>query len=121
VPFLALAKEIAYCHHEKWNGTGYPQGLRGGQIPLPARLMAVADVYDALVQRRIQSAGMSHEAAMEVMLEGRGTHFDPDVVEALVQVQGKFQDVVMQFWDTDQDLAEKYQLMVESLPDMAGS
>jgi putative two-component system response regulator len=121
VRFLALAKEIAYSHQEKWDGTGYPQGLQGDQIPLSARIMAVADVYDALIRRRIQAAGLSHEAAMEIMLEGRGTHFDPEVVDALVQVQGRFRDVVMQFWDTDQDMARKYQDVVESLPDPSGN
>jgi putative two-component system response regulator len=84
VDFLKYAKQIAYSHQEKWDGSGYPEGLAGDAIPISARLMAVADVYDALISRRIYKDGMSHEAAMSIIAEGRGTHFDPDIADAFL-------------------------------------
>jgi len=91
IPYLQFAKEIAYSHQEKWNGSGYPLGLSGNQIPISARLMAVSDVYDALICRRVYKEGMTHDAAIEIMYEGRGTHFDPDIFDAFLQVQAEFQ------------------------------
>lgn len=84
--FLEVAKSMALCHHEKWNGTGYPLGLSGDAIPLSARLMAVADVYDALISERVYKSAYSHETALEIIQEGSGSHFDPDVVEAFMKV-----------------------------------
>jgi len=89
---LALAKEIVYSHHEKWDGTGYPEGLRGDEIPLAGRLMAVVDVYDATVMRRRYQKAMSHEDALKVILDGRGTHFDPAVVDAFVEISARIQE-----------------------------
>jgi adenylate cyclase len=89
---LALAKEIVYSHHEKWDGTGYPEGLHGDEIPLAGRLMAVVDVYDATVMRRRYQQAMSHEAALKVIVGGRGTHFDPAVVDAFVEISDRLQD-----------------------------
>jgi CHASE2 domain-containing sensor protein len=83
---LALAKDIVYTHHEKWDGTGYPQGLRGASIPIAGRLMALVDVYDAVTSRRVYREPMSHEDAVAFILSGRGTHFDPSVVDAFIQV-----------------------------------
>jgi adenylate cyclase len=83
---LALAKEIVYTHHEKWDGSGYPQGLRGASIPIAGRLMALVDVYDAVTSRRVYREPMSHEDAVAFIVAGRGTHFDPAVVDAFVQV-----------------------------------
>jgi putative two-component system response regulator len=80
--FLYVAMEIAASHHEKWDGSGYPQGLRGEQIPLCARVMALADVFDALISRRVYKAVFTIEAACEIIREGDGKHFDPDVVQA---------------------------------------
>ena len=85
--FLDLAKEIAYGHHEKWNGSGYPQGLSGEDIPLAARLMALADVYDALISKRVYKSAFSHEQARSIIIEGRGTHFDPAIVDAFLAVE----------------------------------
>ena len=82
VEFLRFAKEIAYFHQEKWDGTGYPTGASGDDIPILARLMAVADVYDALISRRAYKEGMPHEKAVGIIVEGKSTHFDPDVVDA---------------------------------------
>jgi HD-GYP domain-containing protein (c-di-GMP phosphodiesterase class II) len=83
---LAIAKDIVYTHHEWWNGTGYPQGLKGAQIPIPGRIMAVVDVYDAIRTRNLYKAPMSQDEAVKYILDGKGTHFDPAVVEAFVQV-----------------------------------
>lgn len=83
--FLTLAKEIAYFHHEKWNGTGYPKGLKGNKIPLSARIVALADVYDALTSERIYKEAFSHSKAMEIITGDSGHHFDPDVVGAFLR------------------------------------
>jgi CHASE2 domain-containing sensor protein len=83
---LAMAKDIVYTHHEKWDGTGYPQGLRGTSIPLAGRLMALVDVYDAVTSRRVYREPMTHEDAVAFIVAGRGTHFDPSVVDAFLKV-----------------------------------
>ncbi len=104
LPFLTYAKEIAYTHQEKWDGTGYPEGLSGDDIPISGRLMAVADVYDALICRRIYKEGMSHEKAVGIILESKGSHFDPDVVDAFMEIAGEFKEIAKRFEDTDHDL-----------------
>jgi putative two-component system response regulator len=86
VDFLSLAKEIALSHQEKWDGSGYPQALAGDAIPLSARLMALADVYDALISKRVYKPAFPHEEAVRIVVEGRGKHFDPDVVDAFLAV-----------------------------------
>jgi CHASE2 domain-containing sensor protein len=91
--FLGLAREIALSHHEKWDGTGYPQGLKGDDIPLGGRLMALADVYDALVTKRVYKDAMPHEEAVQIILAGRGSHFDPDVVDAFEQSRNEFLEI----------------------------
>ena len=91
--YLNEARNLAYCHHEKWNGTGYPQHLAGEEIPLSARIMAVADVFDALVSRRSYKEPMTFEKAMEIIREGSGTHFDPNVVEAFLQAEDEVRKV----------------------------
>lgn len=107
VEFLKLAKEIAYGHHEKWDGSGYPQGLVGEAIPLSARLMALADVYDALISRRVYKEGMPHEQAAAIIAEGRGSHFDPDVVDAFLQIEQTFITIANRYRDSDQALQAK--------------
>ncbi|GJI96916.1 MULTISPECIES: response regulator [Duganella] len=104
VDFLKFAKEIAYGHQEKWDGSGYPEGLSGDDIPISARLMAVADVYDALISRRVYKAGMSHEAAVAIIAEGRGKHFDPDMVDAFMELQQDFIDIAKRYADSDHDM-----------------
>lgn len=84
VAFLGVAKEMALHHHENWDGSGYPDGLKGEAIPFSARLMAVADVFDALVSRRVYKPAMSCEAARAIMVAGRGQQFDPDVLDAFL-------------------------------------
>ena len=97
VPFLEIAKEIAGAHQEKWDGTGYPNGLVGEAIPLSARLMAVADVYDALVSKRVYKPPLTHEQATEILVEGRGTHFDPEVVDAFLQIQDQCRAIAARY------------------------
>lgn len=91
--FLTLGKEIAYYHHEKWDGTGYPRGLKGEQIPLSARIVALADVYDALTSKRVYKEAYTHEEARRIILEGRGTHFAPDVVDAFIAREEDFRRI----------------------------
>ena len=107
VDFLKYAKEIAYSHHEKWDGTGYPQGLAGEQIPISARLMALADVYDALISCRIYKDGMRHEDAVQIIAQGRGTHFDADIVDAFVRIQDQFQAISSRYADGVREIADK--------------
>ncbi|MBT9586276.1 two-component system response regulator [bacterium] len=107
VEFLRHAKEIAYYHQEKWDGSGYPEGLSGEKIPLSARLMAVADVYDALVSRRVYKEGMPHEKAVQIILEGKGSHFDPDLVDAFLELQPEFQEISRRYADTVHELEVK--------------
>lgn len=99
VDFLRYAKEIAYGHHEKWDGSGYPQGLAGDAIPVSARLMALADVYDALISKRVYKAPMPHAVAAGLIVEGRGSHFDPDVVDAFLLRQAEFERIAVRYAD----------------------
>jgi putative two-component system response regulator len=107
VEFLTLAKEIAYSHQEKWDGSGYPEGLSGDAIPWSARLMALADVYDALICRRVYKLGMPHEQAVAIITEGRGRHFDPDVVDTFLHIQDQFKDIARRYADSDEDIEAK--------------
>lgn len=88
--FLKTAREIALTHHEKWDGTGYPNGLVGENIPLSGRLMALADVYDALISERVYKKAMSHETAVNIIRNGRGTHFDPVIVDVFDALEDTF-------------------------------
>lgn len=98
-PFLEAARQIAMSHHEKWDGSGYPQGLRGDNIPLPARLMALADVYDALSCRRVYKPAIAHEEVAEIIFDGRGKHFDPDVVDSFMSIQPQFVEISGKYSD----------------------
>ena len=97
--FLQCAREIALSHQEKWDGSGYPEGLKGDAIPISARLMALADVYDALISRRVYKAPMSHEQAFKIITDGRGTHFDPDIVDAFLSIAEDFRAIERRFSD----------------------
>ena len=97
--FLQCAREIALSHQEKWDGSGYPEGLSGDAIPVSARLMAVADVYDALISRRVYKAPMSHEQALKIISDGRGKHFDPDIVDSFLVIAEDFQAIERRFSD----------------------
>ncbi|SIS96706.1 response regulator [Insolitispirillum peregrinum] len=107
VDFLRFAKEIAYTHQEKWDGSGYPEALKGDDIPVSGRLMAVADVYDALISRRVYKPGMSHEQATEIIAKGRGSHFDPDMVDAFLEIAGQFHAIALHYADSDEELEAK--------------
>ena len=107
VGFLRLAKEIAYSHQEKWDGSGYPEGLAADDIPISARLMAIADVYDALISRRVYKPGMSHEQAMEIIRQGRGTHFDPDICDAFLARHEEFRTIAARYNDGDPEMAKQ--------------
>ena len=82
--FLRIAMEISHYHHEKWDGSGYPEGLKGNSIPLSARLMALADVFDALISKRVYKSAFTVDKAIEIIIEGKGKHFDPEIVEAFL-------------------------------------
>jgi putative two-component system response regulator len=114
VAFLAMAKEIAYFHQEKWDGSGYPLGIGGDDIPVSARLMAVADVYDALISRRVYKEGMPHDKAVAIIREGSGSHFDPDIVAAFLALEGEFHAIARRFADSDRDMAQKKQYLEQA-------
>ena len=97
--FLNMAAEIALCHHEKWDGSGYPKGLKKEMIPLSGRIMALADVYDALVSARVYKKAMSHDMALDIIIEERGTHFDPAVVDAFLCTEQAFKLVAIKYAD----------------------
>jgi len=99
VGFLAYAKEIAQSHHERWDGAGYPHGLVGEAIPVAARLMALADVYDALRSRRVYKEAYPAEEAEQIIRGGRGTQFDPAVVDAFEAVHAEFRAIADRFQD----------------------
>ncbi|OAN51255.1 two-component system response regulator [Paramagnetospirillum marisnigri] len=111
VDFLTCAKEIAQWHQEKWDGSGYPDGIGGDDIPVAARLMAVADVYDALISRRVYKDGMPHEKAVQIIQAGKGSHFDPDMVDAFMEIQDEFRAIAAKYADSDMDLAKKKEFL----------
>jgi len=92
-PFLRIAAEIACSHQEKWDGSGYPEGLSGEDIPVPARLMAIADVYDSIISHRIYRNAMSHDDAIRYIRDGRGSHFDPDIVDAFLGIEDEIRRI----------------------------
>lgn len=94
---LYMGAQIAGCHHEKWDGTGYPSGLKGLEIPLPARILALGDVYDALTSRRSYKVAFSHEKSKQIILESSGSHFDPDVVNAFLSIEAIFLEIKDKF------------------------
>lgn len=99
VDFLKTAKEIAYSHQEKYDGSGYPLGLKGDEIPISARLMTVADVYDALISRRVYKESFNLDTTIKIMKEGRGTHFDPDMIDAFLEIKDEFKKISESFND----------------------
>jgi putative two-component system response regulator len=105
--FLQCAREIAYSHQEKWDGSGYPEGLKGDAIPISARLMAVADVYDALVSRRVYKEPLPHEDAVEIIRRGRGSHFDPEMVDAFLAIDTVFYSIAYRFADSKEAVQRK--------------
>lgn len=105
--FLQIARDIALYHHERWDGTGYPRGLAGEQIPLAARIVAVADVYDALSSKRVYKDAFPHDRCVVMIREGAGTQFDPAVVEAFLEVEADFREIARRWFDADQPIAAR--------------
>lgn len=97
--YLYYGKEIAGAHHERWDGSGYPRGLSGVAIPLSARLMAVADVYDALISRRVYKPAIPHEEAVALIMAGAGSHFDPEIINVFVTVADEFAGIAARYRD----------------------
>src|SRR5437588_4010899 len=92
-----MARDIAATHHERFDGTGYPRGLRGEEIPLCGRIVALADVYDALTSKRIYKDAFAHDVAKSIILQENGTHFAPELVEAFVACEAAFLAVRKRF------------------------
>jgi len=115
VEFLKIAKEIAYSHHENYDGSGYPTGLKGNDIPISARLMAVADVYDALISQRVYKKAMSHEKAVEIIVEGRGSKFDCDIVDVFLKHQDEFLNIANRYLDNTSILEKKREQITQIL------
>ena len=101
--FLRYAKRIAYTHHERWDGKGYPQGLQGEDIPVSGRLMAIADVYDALVSKRVYKPPLPHSQAASFILKGRGSQFDPDMVDAFENLTENFRQIALEYTDYEEE------------------
>jgi putative two-component system response regulator len=97
--FIKCGMEVAYGHHEKWNGDGYPLGLQGESIPLVARILALVDVYDALTTRRVYKPPFSREQAKNIIIKGSGSHFDPVIVNAFLSNEGEFYKIAEQYAD----------------------
>ena len=104
VAFLKTSKEIVRWHHERWDGTGYPDGLAGESIPLSARLMAIADVFDALVSRRVYKNAMPISESRDIVIAGKGTQFDPDIVDAFSANYEAFVDIAKKFGVVEEEL-----------------
>ncbi len=102
MPFLDVAREMACFHHEKWDGTGYPTGLAGKKIPLSARVMGLADVYDALISRRVYKPPFAHSKAVEIILQESGKSFDPDIVEVFSLCTEEFREIALKFAESEE-------------------
>jgi putative two-component system response regulator len=112
---LEAACEIAYSHHERWDGTGYPQGLWGHNIPVAARLLAIADAYDALTSDRVYRAGVAHDKAVQQIFQERAAHFDPEMVDAFIEIQDEFASIAQRFADTESDLQKKIDYLANAI------
>ncbi len=110
--FMRYAREIAESHHEKWDGSGYPHGLKEDNIPISGRLMAVADVYDALISKRVYKPPFPHKKAVAIIIEGKGSHFDPEIADAFWTLKDSFKKLAIQFADFDE---ERINLLADDL------
>ncbi|MEQ1738633.1 MAG: HD domain-containing phosphohydrolase [Methyloglobulus sp.] len=115
VPILKFASNIIYSHHEKWDGSGYPEGLAGDAIPIAARIMAIPDVYDALISRRVYKAPVPHEQAVKIILQGKGTHFDPDIVDSFYEIHEEFRCIAQNFADNVLDFEKKIDYLEQAI------
>ena len=112
--FLALGKEIAYNHHEKWDGSGYPRGLSRDDIPLSARIIALADVYDALTTRRFYKEAFSHKKSRQMIVELKGTHFDPHVVDVFLALEDEFNRIRRENQEDETELMQPLEKAISS-------
>ena len=119
IDFLSVAKDIAHHHHEKWDGSGYPDGLAGDDIPIAARLMALADVFDAIISPRAYKPPMPFEDALAFICDNRGSHFDPDVVDAFLGLQDEFQAIAKRYADTEEDITAQL-ARLQAIPPLVG-
>jgi putative two-component system response regulator len=101
--FLTIAAEMAFSHQEKWDGTGYPLGIKGDVIPISGRLMAIADIYDAMISKRVYKPPSPHVLALKAIKKGRGTHFDPDMVDAFLEIHEEFRNIARKFSDSPEE------------------
>ena len=99
--YLRIARDIAWCHHERWDGSGYPRGLKGEEIPIEAQIVSIADVYDAITMKRVYKNAIPHDIARGIIAEGSGTQFNPDLVEAFLNVEERFSEIRKTFDDAD--------------------
>jgi response regulator RpfG family c-di-GMP phosphodiesterase len=112
--FLALGKEIAYNHHEKWDGSGYPRGISGEGIPLSARIIALADVYDALTTRRFYKEAFSHKRSRQMIVDLKGTHFDPEVVDVFWALEDEFNRIRRENQENETELMQPLEKAVSA-------
>jgi putative two-component system response regulator len=118
-PRLAIAKDLVLCHQEKWDGSGYPRALAGTDIPVSARILAIADVYDALISSKVYKAGVPHDKAVQIIFSERGAHFDPDMVDAFIEIQDAFADIAQRFADTEADMQHKIEYLANAIAEIA--
>lgn len=118
-PLLAMVKNIVLCHQEKWDGSGYPRALAGTDIPLSARIIALADVYDALITSKVYKDGVPHDKAVQIIFSERGAHFDPDLVDAFIEIQDSFAEIAKRYADTDADMQHKIEYMANAIAEVA--
>lgn len=118
-PLLAMTKDMVLCHQEKWDGTGYPRAIAGPDIPVAARIIALADVYDALITSKVYKNGVPHDKAVQIIFSERGSHFDPDMVDAFIEIQDTFAEIAQRFADTEADMQHKIEYMANAIAEIA--
>jgi putative two-component system response regulator len=118
-PRLSITKDLVLCHQEKWDGSGYPRQLAGEDIPVAARIMAIADVYDALISSKVYKDGVPHDKAVQIIFGERGSHFDPDMVDAFIEIQDEFAAIAERFADTEADMQHKIEYMANAIAEIA--
>jgi putative two-component system response regulator len=112
---LERAREITHCHHERWDGQGYPQGLAGDAIPASALVVAIADAYDALTSHRVYRAGVAHDKAMQLLFQERGGQFAPDMVDALIEIQHVFAEIAQRWADSETHLQQQIDYLAKAI------
>jgi putative two-component system response regulator len=118
-PLLAMTKDMVLCHQEKWDGSGYPRNIAGTDIPVAARIIALADVYDALITSKVYKDGVPHDKAVQIIFSERGTHFDPDMVDAFIEIQDTFAEIAKRYADTEADMQHKIEYMANAIAEIA--